>query len=178
MHAQISLWLGGLFFSNSINIMKRSGSDGTGVSLPAECKHCPVKPGKAKGAQTVFIFYNCISSLMLTFRKNEVQDNFFNLWAIRSKWRRSFMKTRKVSNYQGHSSLNPPKHGFPAMLQSVWKCNYWFYFYGKIVGQNFRNRASEKFLEIRFFNPLIFTNDSQMVSVTCPKSPRDRHLQK
>lgn len=114
-----------------------------------------MKPGKAKGAQTVSILYICISSLMLAFCKTEIQDNFFNLWAIKSKWRRSFMEMRKVSNYQWHSSLNPLKHGFRAMLQSVWKCNYWFYFYDNIMGQNFRNLVSEKVLENSLFNPLI-----------------------
>lgn len=151
MHAQISLLLCELFFSNPINITQRSGLEGAGVSSPAECKHRTMKPGKAKRALMVFILYICISSLMLTFCKTEVQDNFFNLWAIRSKWRRSFRKMRRFSNYQWHSSSNPPKHGFPEMLQSMWKCNYWFYFYGTIVEQNFRNLASEKVLEICFF---------------------------
>ena len=41
--------------------------------------------------------------------------------------------------------FKPPKHSFPEMLQSMWKCNYWFYFYGNIVGQNLRNLASERF---------------------------------
>lgn len=47
--------------------------------------------------------------------------------------------------------FKPPKYGFPEMLQSMWKCNYWFHFYGNFVGQNLRNSASEKFSETIHF---------------------------
>lgn len=159
-------------FSNPINITQRSGSEWDGFSSPADCKHT-VKLEKAQGALIVSILYICISSLTFTFYKTEVQDNFFNLWAIRSKWRRSFTKMRKFSNYQWHSSLKPPKHGFPETLQSMWKCNYWFYFYGNTVGQELSKPKTWKGFRNQFvFEPLIFTNDTPMISWTHPRSCR------
>lgn len=130
-----------------------------------------MKLEKAKGALTVSILSICISPSMRAFGKTEVQGNVFNLWAIRRKWRRPFMKMRKFSNYQWHSTLNPPEHGFPEMVQSMWKCNYWFYFSGNFVGQNLRKLTSEKVLEIYFPSPFMFPHDSQMVLVLAQGHP-------